>query len=73
VLEEAARREIKRGTLQRAKDALGVKVEKQTGVEHGAWMWSLPADEPEAEQPEPKRQAQSESNILPFQKPSSSE
>jgi putative DNA primase/helicase len=70
VLEEVKRREIKRGSLHRAKEALGVKVMKQTGVKHGPWVWSLPAEK----QPEPEAApSQSGSNVVPFQKPSSSE
>jgi hypothetical protein len=44
VLAEAAEREIRRGTLHRAKVSLGIRVEKQGGKPHGPWTWSLPAD-----------------------------
>jgi hypothetical protein len=60
VVQGAARRGIRRGTLQTAKQALGILAVKQP-VAHGSWTWSLPArerpaapEEPEPDKTEPK-------------------
>ena len=32
----------RKATLRRAREKIGVMVQKEGGVEHGRWMWSLP-------------------------------
>ena len=43
-VEEEAREAhgISKKTLHRARGRLRVTADKETGVEHGRWMWSLP-------------------------------
>jgi len=79
VLAGAAEREIRRGSLHRAKESLKIKVEKQTTAD-GPWVWTLPPPKQEpasvsaqqrqdAEPAPPKtRRCRKGNNVVPFEK-----
>jgi putative DNA primase/helicase len=76
VMQAAAGEAIKRGTLQSARMELGLIVEKQPGIAHGPWRWSLPATKPEKPSaspeeptPKPKRKKQKTNVVQLFPTP----
>jgi hypothetical protein len=72
VLAAAAAKGIRRNTLFRGQQELGIIVRKETGRAHGGWVWELPAEPKLKSEPKSKRKAKDNVIIFPaVKKPAS--